>query len=206
MSELFAALIGGIISLLATIYAIRAEFRNSEKVKQEDYRNDIVSMIDVVIHNAAKVRNNELNYTNACYNKEFTQEIYSEIVKDFLSLDELIQETIMKMSHHIKDSNKEIKEMLVCFEPVETQFKKFKVSNKIYTQKFEKKYDDKFTRNLIASSKGKLDETIGKFINDLTIYAKNTQRHEAYKPKLNDIMPKENALKIDSKGEYVQRT
>ncbi|MFU0802023.1 type I secretion system protein, partial [Staphylococcus warneri] len=169
MAEFIAAIIGGILSLIGTFSAIFLQFKNQKKEKDEEYHNDLVSMIDIITYKAAKVRNNELNFKNANYSKENTIEIYTDIEQDFKSLDYQIQDLITMMSHHIDRSNTAIQELLSYYEPFERQFNKFKVAYKIYNQRYE---DEAFDKNAIAFSKIKLDQSIEKFVNNMKKFAK----------------------------------
>ncbi|RIN00443.1 type I secretion system protein [Staphylococcus warneri] len=193
MAEFIAAIIGGILSLIGTFSAIFLQFKNQKKEKDEEYHNDLVSMIDIITYKAAKVRNNELNFKNANYSKENTIEIYTDIEQDYKSLDYQIQDLITMMSHHIDRSNTAIQELLSYYEPFERQFNKFKVAYKIYNQRYE---DEAFDKNAIAFSKIKLDQRIEKFVNNMKKFDKENYNHEIYEPNLNKIIDKNEAINV----------
>ncbi|RIN08778.1 type I secretion system protein, partial [Staphylococcus warneri] len=52
MAEFIAAIIGGILSLIGTFSAIFLQFKNQKKEKDEEYHNDLVSMIDIITYKA----------------------------------------------------------------------------------------------------------------------------------------------------------
>ena len=104
------------------------------------------------------------NYSN--FNKDNTTEIYQEIHTDFKGLDKQLQSLILLMSHHSDNSNKVLRRLLTSYEPVENQFNNFKISYKIYTQKYE---SPDFNKNNITFSKRKLDISIEDFIAHIKI-------------------------------------
>ncbi|ERF48396.1 hypothetical protein AB6E71_00975 [Staphylococcus arlettae] len=83
MTEFIAALAGGCIALLG----VWLQFKREDKEKMQDYENDLVSMIDLIVYKAARIRNIRLNQNTAFLNKERTTEIFEEIQDAFNSLD-----------------------------------------------------------------------------------------------------------------------
>lgn len=69
MSEFLAAIAGGILSLVGTIFMMKWQFKREDDIRNKDYDNEIISMIDLVTYKAAKVRNIEFTYKNANYNQ-----------------------------------------------------------------------------------------------------------------------------------------
>ena len=57
MSEFLAAIAGGILSLVGTIFMMKWQFKHEDDIRNKDYDNEIISMIDLVTYKAAKVRN-----------------------------------------------------------------------------------------------------------------------------------------------------
>ena len=90
MTEFIAALAGGCIALLG----VWLQFKREDKEKMQDYENDLVSMIDLIVYKAARIRNIRLNQNTAFLNKERTTEIFEEIQDAFNSLDSQIQDFI----------------------------------------------------------------------------------------------------------------
>lgn len=191
MSEFIAALVGGILALIGTFSAVWLQFKKQVKDKEREYNNDLVSMIDILTYKSSKVRNNRLDFKNANYSKENTMEIYYDVEQDFRSLDQLMQEVITMMSHHIDDSNASIQELLGFYEPVESRFNKFRIAYKIYNQNYNLA---DFDKNAIAFSIRKLDEALGEFVNNIREFAKNTYNHKVYEPSLNGLIPKSEAI------------
>lgn len=168
------------------------QFKKQDEDRDKEYRNDLVSMIDIMVFKASKVRNNALDFNNANLSKENTLGIYSDIEKDYLSLDQQLQSLIIMMSHHIDQSNVEIQSILSSYQPLEELFNKFKVSQRIYRQRFD---EEDFDRNAIAFSKRKFDKAISTFINDIKVFSKERYNHDIYKPKLNELINKNEAQK-----------
>ncbi|PTI97785.1 type I secretion system protein [Staphylococcus simulans] len=192
MSELVAALVGAVLAMIGTIIGIKMQFKKQDEDRDKEYRNDLVSMIDIMVFKASKVRNNALDFNNANLSKENTLGIYSDIEKDYLSLDQQLQSLIIMMSHHIDQSNVEIQSILSSYQPLEELFNKFKVSQRIYRQRFD---EEDFDRNAIAFSKRKFDKAISTFINDIKVFSKERYNHDIYKPKLNELINKNEAQK-----------
>lgn len=192
MSELVAALVGAVLAMIGTIIGIKMQFKKQDEDRDKEYRNDLVSMIDIMVFKASKVRNNALDFNNANLSKENTLGIYSDIEKDYLSLDQQLQSLIIMMSHHIDQSNVEIQSILSSYQPLEVLFNKFKVSQRIYRQRFD---EEDFDRNAIAFSKRKLDKAISTFINDIKVFSKERYNHDIYKPKLNELINKNEVQK-----------
>lgn len=192
MSEFLAAIVGGFFTLGGTFLALWFQFKKEDREKMKDYRNDLVSSLDIVTYKASKVRNNYLDFIISNYNKEQTFEIYQDIENDFKSLDNQIQNLILLMSHHSDNSNSAIQQFLTYYEPVENQFNKFKVAFKIYSQQCD---EVQFDKNWITYSKRKLDFNIGEFANRIKSFAKNEYNHILYEPSLNELVNKNDAIK-----------
>lgn len=47
MSEFLAAIVGGIFALIGTFWGIKYQITKEKEEKREDYKNDILSMIDL---------------------------------------------------------------------------------------------------------------------------------------------------------------
>ncbi|RIN40120.1 type I secretion system protein, partial [Staphylococcus simulans] len=77
MSELVAALVGAVLAMIGTIIGIKMQFKKQDEDRDKEYRNDLVSMIDIMVFKASKVRNNALDFNNANLSKENTLGIYS---------------------------------------------------------------------------------------------------------------------------------
>lgn len=194
MSEFIAAIIGGLFTLAGTFIALIFQFRKDERDKREDYHNDLVSSLDVIAYKAAKVRNNYLDFNYSNFNKDNTTEIYQEIHTDFKGLDKQLQSLILLMSHHSDNSNKVLRRLLTSYEPVENQFNNFKISYKIYTQKYE---SPDFNKNNITFSKRKLDISIKDFIAHIKNFASEKYQHDLYEPTLNNLVDPNDAINND---------
>ncbi|MCG3402140.1 type I secretion system protein [Staphylococcus massiliensis] len=189
--EINGAIVGGLIALIATFIMIFLQFRHERKTKKEDYRDDIVSIIDLLMYKAAKIRNNELNYYMVNYDFDNSKEIYLEIKRDYLDLDKEIQNLIKTISNHINDSSEAIQEVLKDFENLQIRFNKFNTSFKIYSNKFN---DKSYNKDLLAHSKRKLDIETKEFINSMNSFSSKRLNHQAFEPKLRDVVDKNGAL------------
>ena len=196
MIGFFSAILGGVLTFIGTLLAVYMQFKKHDKERDKEYQNDLVSMIDIVTYKSAKVRNNELNFNHSARSKEDTGEIYVDIERDFHSLDHQIQDLILMMSHHIDNSNAVIQKFLGYYEPVEKQFNKFKISYKIYKQQCD---EEGFNTNAVTFSKRKLDIALETFITDMRSLALEHYNHKVYEPRLNQLVSKEEAVKIQNK-------
>lgn len=192
MSELIAALVGAVLALIGTIIGIKMQFKKQDEDREKEYHNDLVSMIDIMVFKASKVRNNQLDFNNANLSKEDTINIYQEIEGDYLALDQQLQTLIVMMSHHSDKSNSDIQKLLSSYQPLEYRYNKFKVAHKIYRQQFDEK---DFDKNAIAFSKRKFDEAVHRFIYNIKDFSKERYNHDIYEPKLNALVDKEDAKK-----------
>ena len=65
MSEFLAAIVGGIFALIGTFWGIKYQITKEKEEKREDYKNDILSMIDLTAYKASKISKIHLSETNA---------------------------------------------------------------------------------------------------------------------------------------------
>ncbi|CAL29207.1 hypothetical protein [Staphylococcus carnosus] len=194
MSEIIASILGVITGLIGSLIGMKIQYNKNKSEKQNDYRDDIISMIDIVVFKISKIRNNELSFDNAIINKDVTTEIYQEIVSDFNSFDRQLQELIVMMSHHASQPNKNIQELLEYYQPVENQFNNFKTSYRIYNQKYDKiEYEE---RSRIAYSKLKFERRVGEFVENMRDFSIKFYKHNMYDPKLKRVPTKEEAREI----------
>ena len=196
MSEFLAAIAGGILSLIGTIFMMRWQFKHEDDIRNKDYDNEIISMIDLVTYKAAKIRNTEFTYKNANYNQPFTTDRFAETKHYFKLLDDQLQELILKVSHHSDNPHDKIQKLLQHYEPVEKQFNTLTIAFEIYTNNFE--HTD---RNAIVYSKRKLDENIGNFIENISRFAGTEYHHSVYQPALNPLVNKADAITLNN-GNY----
>lgn len=199
MIELTSALIGAIATCAITLYGIHLQFKKQNEEREQDYKNDIVSMLDIMVFKAAKVRNNTLTFNNSNLNKSHTDTIAHEVIDDFTSLDQQLQELIVMMSHHLDDSNNSIQTLLKKYEPLELSFNKFKVAHRIYMQRYE---EAAFEKNTIVFSKRLLDIEVGNFIDQVITLGNDGFNHRVFSPKLTDIISKKHANKYSKNPAY----
>ena len=69
----FIAIVGGIFALIGTFWGLNIKSLKKEE-KREDYKNDILSMIDLTAYKASKISKIHLSETNALINKPQTLE------------------------------------------------------------------------------------------------------------------------------------
>ncbi|SUM42772.1 Uncharacterised protein [Staphylococcus petrasii] len=181
MSEFLAAIVGGIFALVGTFLGIRYQIAKQKEEKREDYKNDILSMIDLTAYKASKISKVNLAENTAKYNKHQTLEHCEDIEHYFEKLDDQIQELLGTMSHHEEDSNQPIRDLLNCYESLENYISKFSIAARIYDDNYEK-HD--FDRTIIVKTKDRLDRNVANFINDLRGFAENNFKHTMYEPKL----------------------
>ncbi|MCH4475954.1 hypothetical protein MKS55_03965 [Staphylococcus haemolyticus] len=182
MSEFLAAIVGGIFALIGTFWGIKYQITKEKEEKREDYKNDILSMIDLTAYKASKISKIHLSETNALINKPQTLEKCDDVEELFVKLDDQIQELLGTMSHHEEESNKPIRDLLNCYESLENYISKFSIAARIYNDKYETNSDDK--RVIIVRTKEKLGRNINTFINDLRQFSKHHFNHDMYEPTL----------------------
>ncbi|EHJ09151.1 hypothetical protein [Staphylococcus simiae] len=199
MSEFIAAIIGGIMSFLATLWATKKQFSQQQRIRENDARNDIVSMIDIVIYKTAKVRNNELHFKTANFNKADTCDIVSDILRDYESLNHQVQDLIIRMSNFKDNSNAQIQEFLNYYDDLEMPYNKLKIAYRIYQQQYD---NNQYDNNAIAFSKRKLDYAIGTFINNLKKFSLQHFEHQIFEPSLNPILSKDEAIRPKTNRSY----
>ncbi|MCD8863794.1 MULTISPECIES: type I secretion system protein [Staphylococcus] len=180
MTEFIAALAGGCIALLG----VWLQFKREDKEKMQDYENDLVSMIDLIVYKAARIRNIRLNQNTAFLNKERTTEIFEEIQDAFNSLDSQIQDFILTTSHHSNRSNETIQDFLKRYEPFEGHFNTFKIAFNIYEDCYG---DEKHDTANIVRSKITLDKKVYEFINKLENFAVSRYNHKIFEPNLKEV-------------------
>lgn len=180
MTEFIAALAGGCIALLG----VWLQFEREDKEKMQDYENDLVSMIDLIVYKAARIRNIRLNQNTAFLNKERTTEIFEEIQDAFNSLDSQIQDFILTTSHHSNRSNETIQDFLKRYEPFEGHFNTFKIAFNIYEDCYG---DEKHDTANIVRSKITLDKKVYEFINKLENFAVSRYNHKIFEPNLKEV-------------------
>lgn len=184
MIEILASFLGGALAFWGSWFGIKMQHKKQDKDRDKEYHNDLVSMIDIIIYRAAKVRNNELNEKHAYYDKENTREICQSINQDFNALEKGIEELVLLMSHHIDNSNNAIQAVLSHFEQLNLQFNKFNTATKIYLQKYGKQG---YNTNSIVHSNINLDKRAETFINHMQKLALDSYNHKTYNPKLNEL-------------------
>ncbi|MCD8816232.1 MULTISPECIES: type I secretion system protein [Staphylococcus] len=191
MTEFIAALAGGCIALLG----VWLQFKREDKEKMQDYENDLVSMIDLIVYKAARIRNIRLNQNTAFLNKERTTEIFEEIQDAFNSLDSQIQDFILTTSHHSNRSNETIQDFLKRYEPFEGHFNTFKIAFNIYEDCYG---DEKHDTANIVRSKITLDKKVYEFINKLENFAVSRYNHKIFEPNLKEV----EVVKMNSRTTY----
>lgn len=173
MTEFIAALAGGCIALLG----VWLQFKREDKEKMQDYENDLVSMIDLIVYKAARIRNIRLNQNTAFLNKERTTEIFEEIQDAFNSLDSQIQDFLKR------------------YEPFEGHFNTFKIAFNIYEDCYG---DEKHDTANIVRSKITLDKKVYEFINKLENFAVSRYNHKIFEPNLKEV----EVVKMNSRTTY----
>ena len=181
LSEFLAAIVGGVFALIGTFLGIKYQFTKQQAEKKEDYKNDIMSMIDLTAYKASKICKVDLGEKGAKYNKQQTLEYCEDITQLFNKLDHQIQELLGTMSYHEEEANAPIRALLNCYETLESYISKFSIAARIYGDYFEK---SDFDRTIIVKTKDKLDKNISHFINDLRQFSKHHFNHEMYEPTL----------------------
>ena len=161
----------------------------------QDYENDLVSMIDLIVYKAARIRNIRLNQNTAFLNKERTTEIFEEIQDAFNSLDSQIQDFILTTSHHSNRSNETIQDFLKRYEPFEGHFNTFKIAFNIYEDCYG---DEKHDTANIVRSKITLDKKVYEFINKLENFAVSRYNHKIFEPNLKEV----EVVKMNSRTTY----
>ncbi|CAM3115371.1 type I secretion system protein [Staphylococcus argensis] len=194
MSEFLAAIAGGILSLVGTIFMMKWQFKREDDIRNKDYDNEIISMIDLVTYKAAKVRNTEFTYQMANYNHSFTSDNFAKLERYFKLLDDQLQELILKVSHHSDNPQDKIQKLLQYYEPVEKQFSALTVAFEIYSNNF-----DSTNRNIIVNSKRLLDQRIEEFIGNISQFARKVYCHSVYQPSLNPLVNKADAITKNNK-------
>lgn len=191
MTEFIAALAGGCIALLG----VWLQFKREDKEKMQDYENDLVSMIDLIVYKVARIRNIKLNQNTAFLNKQRTTEIFEEIQDAFHSLDRQIQDFILTTSHHSNSSNETIQDFLRRYEPFEGHFNTFKIAYNIYVDCYG---DEKHDTANIVRSKITLDKEVYEFINKLKNFANKRYNHKIFESNLKEV----EVVKTNSRTTY----
>ena len=73
------------------ILGIKYQITKEKEEKREDYKNDILSMIDLTAYKASKISKIHLSETNALINKPQTLEKCDDVEGLFVKLDDQIQ-------------------------------------------------------------------------------------------------------------------
>jgi hypothetical protein len=189
MSEFISALAGGFIALIG----VWLQFRKEDRDKRIDYENDIKSMIDLIVYKVARIRNTELDEKRVLKSRDYTSEIFFEIENDFKNLNDQLQTLIMKLSHHDDNSSYLLQDLLRRFDPLEIQFKNFKVTYKIYNNNFDEKKNELPS---IIGSKVKLDKEVRDFILKMNNFARKNYNHKILDPNIRSYE------EIKSKNKY----
>ncbi|VYU43731.1 hypothetical protein [Staphylococcus simulans] len=131
MVEIISAIIGAITTCVITIYGINLQFEKQKREQEVAYRNDLVSMLDILVFQVAKIRNNQLTFDMSNLNRQTTNEILSEVADDYNAYDMHLQNLVLMMSHHIDESNKDIQEIMKINQDLVDKYRKFDKSAKI---------------------------------------------------------------------------
>ncbi|PTJ10642.1 hypothetical protein [Staphylococcus simulans] len=187
MVEIISAIIGAITTCVITIYGINLQFEKQKREQEVAYRNDLVSMLDILVFQVAKIRNNQLTFDMSNLNRQTTNEILSEVVDDYNAYDMHLQNLVLMMSHHIDESNKDIQEIMTINQDLVEKYRKFDKSVKIYKNQYSQPGCDK---NIVVRSKINLDITVGKLIDDITKFGLERYSHKLYRPALIEVLNK----------------
>lgn len=187
MVEIISAIIGAITTCVITIYGINLQFEKQKREQEVAYRNDLVSMLDILVFQVAKIRNNQLTFDMSNLNRQTTNEILSEVADDYNAYDMHLQNLVLMMSHHIDESNKDIQEIMKINQDLVDKYRKFDKSAKIYKNQYDQPSCDK---NIVVRSKINLDVTVGEFIDGITKFGLEQYSHKLYRPALIKVLDK----------------
>ncbi|AQL55908.1 hypothetical protein [Abyssicoccus albus] len=183
--EIIAAILGsvlsGLITMIVTLLVLKNEFKNqkelakhnvdlTKKEKHEDLRKEIINNFDMHLYTVQKIDNIELNEGKAIYGKDESIEIYYEVKKEMVQLENQLKELIGLIRTYDHDSIDLIQKMLAEFSKVDHQFIKFRKVINMYNNKYNSMQDDEKVN--IAYSKTKLDGRLSNYlkaINDFNI-------------------------------------